>query len=119
MSIGQVACDGRVGLASSDRLLVEADVLGNRVLATHQPTGDRASHDAVGLVPGDGHPAAIPFPDVNAPMQPSDSPAPFGRSSGLPLPTAYLGADASSVRSHVTWRRPDVRASAGARRVGE
>ena len=35
---------------------------------------------------------ATPFPDVNAPMQPSDSLAPFGRRSGLPSPTTYLGA---------------------------
>jgi hypothetical protein len=34
-------------------------------------------------------------------MQPSDSPAPFDHGSGLPLPAAYLGADASSVRSHL------------------
>ena len=34
----------------------------------------------------------LPFPDVNAPMQPSDSLVPFGRRSGLPSPTAYLGA---------------------------
>jgi len=39
-------------------------------------------------------PDATPFPDVNAPMQPSDSLAPFGRRSGLPSPTAYLGAQA-------------------------
>ena len=37
-------------------------------------------------------PDATPFPDVNARMQPSDSLVPFGRRSGLPLPTAYLGA---------------------------
>ena len=37
-------------------------------------------------------PDATPFPDVSAPMQPSDSLAPFGRRSGLPSPTAYLGA---------------------------
>ena len=35
---------------------------------------------------------ATPFPDVSAPMQPSDSLVPFGRRSGLPSPTAYLGA---------------------------
>ena len=34
-------------------------------------------------------------------MQPSDFPAPFDRGSGLPLPAAYLGVDASSVRSHL------------------
>ena len=37
-------------------------------------------------------PVATPFPDVSAPMQPSDSLAAFGRRSGLPSPTAYLGA---------------------------
>ena len=37
-------------------------------------------------------PDDTPFPDVSAPMQPSDSLVPFGRRSGLPLPTAYLGA---------------------------
>ena len=37
-------------------------------------------------------PDASPFPDVNALMQPSDSLAPFGRRSGLPSPTTYLGA---------------------------
>ena len=36
-------------------------------------------------------PHATAFPDVNAPMQPSDSLAPFGRRSGLPSPTTYLG----------------------------
>jgi len=29
-------------------------------------------------------------------MQPSDSPIPVGRGSGLPLPSAYLDADACS-----------------------
>ena len=38
-------------------------------------------------------PDATPFPDVNALMQPSDSLVPFGRRSGLPSPTAYLGAE--------------------------
>ena len=37
---------------------------------------------------------ATPFPDVNARMQPSDSLVPFGRRSGLPSPTTYLGAQA-------------------------
>ena len=32
--------------------------------------------------------------------RPSDSPAPLDHGSGLPLPAAYLGVDASSVRSH-------------------
>ena len=36
-------------------------------------------------------PRATAFPDVNAPMQPSDSLAPFGRRSGLPSPSTYLG----------------------------
>ena len=38
-------------------------------------------------------PHATAFPDVNAPMQPSDSLVPFARRSGLPSPTAYLGAE--------------------------
>ena len=38
-------------------------------------------------------PRATAFPDVNAPMQPSDSLAPFGRRSGHPSPAAYLGAE--------------------------
>ena len=38
-------------------------------------------------------PRATAFPDVNAPMQPSDSLVPFGRRSGRPSPTAYLGAE--------------------------
>ena len=37
-------------------------------------------------------PHATAFPDVNAPMQPSDSLAPFGRRSGRPSPAAYPGA---------------------------
>ena len=37
-------------------------------------------------------PHATAFPDVSALMQPSDSLAPFGRRSGLPSPTTYLGA---------------------------
>ena len=37
-------------------------------------------------------PRTTAFPDVKAPMQPSDSLAPFGRRSGRPSPTAYLGA---------------------------
>ena len=38
-------------------------------------------------------PRATAFPDVTAPMQPSDSLAPFGRRSGHPSPAAYLGAE--------------------------
>ena len=38
-------------------------------------------------------PHATAFPDVNAPMQPSDSLVPLGRRSGRPSPTAYLGAE--------------------------
>ena len=38
-------------------------------------------------------PHATAFPDVTAPMQPSDSLAPFGRRSGHPSPAAYLGAE--------------------------
>ena len=38
-------------------------------------------------------PHATAFPDVLAPMQPSDSLAPFGRRSGHPSPTAYPGAE--------------------------
>ena len=37
-------------------------------------------------------PHATAFPDVNAPMQPSDSLVPFGRRSGRPSQTAYLRA---------------------------
>ena len=37
-------------------------------------------------------PRATAFPDVKAPMQPSDSLAPFGRRSGRPSPAAYPGA---------------------------
>ena len=37
-------------------------------------------------------PHATAFPDVFAPMQPSDSLVPVGRRSGRPSPTAYLGA---------------------------
>ena len=37
-------------------------------------------------------PHATAFPDVNAPMQPSDSLVPVGRRSGRPSPAAYLGA---------------------------
>jgi hypothetical protein len=37
-------------------------------------------------------PHATAFPDVNAPMQPSDSLVPFGRRSGRPSPAAYPGA---------------------------
>ena len=45
-------------------------------------------------------PHATAFPDVLAPMQPSDSLAPFGRRSGRPLPTACPGAEACSSPSH-------------------
>ena len=38
-------------------------------------------------------PRATAFPDVTAPMQPSDSLVPFGRRSGRPSPTAYPGAE--------------------------
>ena len=38
-------------------------------------------------------PRATAFPDVTAPMQPSDSLVPFGRRSGHPSPAAYLGAE--------------------------
>ena len=38
-------------------------------------------------------PHATAFPDVNAPMQPSDSLVPFGRRSGRPSPAAYPGAE--------------------------
>ena len=38
-------------------------------------------------------PHATAFPDVLAPMQPSDSLAPFGRRSGHPSPAAYPGAE--------------------------
>ena len=37
-------------------------------------------------------PHATAFPDVNAPMQPSDSLVPFARRSGRPSPAAYPGA---------------------------
>ena len=37
-------------------------------------------------------PHATAFPDVNAPMQPSDSLVPVGRRSGRPSQTAYPGA---------------------------
>jgi len=40
-----------------------------------------------------------PFPDVLAPIQPSDSRACFGLGSGCPLPSAYPEAEASSSRS--------------------
>ena len=51
-------------------------------------------------------PHATAFPDVLAPMQPSDSLAPFGRRSGHPSPTAYLGAEARSSPSHRCPRGP-------------
>jgi hypothetical protein len=38
-------------------------------------------------------PRATAFPDVTAPMQPSDSLVPVGRRSGRPSPTAYPGAE--------------------------
>ena len=38
-------------------------------------------------------PHATAFPDVNAPMQPSDSLVPVGRRSGRPSPAAYPGAE--------------------------
>ena len=38
-------------------------------------------------------PHATAFPDLIAPMQPSDSLVPVGRRSGRPSPTAYLGAE--------------------------
>ena len=40
-------------------------------------------------------PHATTFPDVKAPMQPSDSLVPLGRRSGHPSPTAYPGAEDS------------------------
>jgi hypothetical protein len=51
-----------------------------------------------------------PFPDVIARMRPSDSQILVVRGCGLPSPAAYLGADASSVRSHIV-------ASAGRARI--
>ena len=42
-------------------------------------------------------PGAVPFTDVTARMQPSDSLIPFGFGSGRPSPSAYLAADASFV----------------------
>ena len=46
-------------------------------------------------------PGATPFPDVNARIRPSDSLVPIDCGYGLPLPSVYLGADASSLRSHL------------------
>ena len=51
-------------------------------------------------------PHATAFPDVNAPMQPSDSLVPVGRRSGRPSPAAYLGAQACSSPPHRCLRRP-------------
>ena len=44
------------------------------------------------------HPAAPTSTLVRSPPTP---PLPIGRGSGLPLPSVYLGADASSVQSHL------------------
>ena len=52
-------------------------------------------------------PHATAFPDVNAPMQPSDSLVPLGRRSGRPSPTAYLGAETLSFPSRRCPRHPD------------
>ena len=51
-------------------------------------------------------PHATAFPDVNAPMQPSDSLVPLGRRSGRPSPAAYPGAEACSSPSHRCPRGP-------------
>ena len=56
----------------------------------------------------------MPFPDVFARMQPSDSLVPLGRRSGRPSRATYPGAGACSVPQ----LRPAVCAPANARRVG-
>jgi len=60
-------------------------------------------------------PGAFPFPGFTARMQPSDSLALIGLGSGRPSPSAYLGANASSV----PLSGPAARAFADALRVGE
>ena len=60
-------------------------------------------------------PGTIPFPDVKARMQPSDSLIPFGLGYGLPLPSAYLAAGARSCCP----RQPAACAPAGTLRVGD